>query len=213
MRIPFVALGAAACLALAGCSTPKETPKKEPPAAKAVAVPEVFKVNLDTSKGLIVIEVHRAWSPHGSDQFHTLVDTGFYDDNRFFRVARNFVVQFGINGDPRVNRLWASSRLPDDPVKQSNTRGAVTYAANGPNTRTTQLFINLKDNKSLDKQGFAPIGMVVSGMDVVERFYGSYGDMAPLGPGPDPTLIETQGNDYLAEKFSRLDFIRKATLQ
>jgi peptidyl-prolyl cis-trans isomerase A (cyclophilin A) len=141
------------------------------------------------------------------------VKTGFYDGNRFFRVVRNFVVQFGISGDPQLNRLWASANLPDDPVKQSNVKGTLTYAQLGPNSRTTQLFINLKDNKSLDRQGFAPIGKVISAMDTVERLYSSYGEMAPRGQGPDPSQIEVQGNTYLADHFARLDYIHKATIQ
>ena len=140
--------------------------------------------------------------------------TGFYDGARFFRVVRGFVVQFGINGDPQTNALWANGMLPDDPVKQHNVKGTVTYAMRGPNTRTTQLFINLADNrKSLDGQGFAPIGKVVDGMAVVESLYGFYGDMPPAGQGPDPNRIQQQGNDYLETHFPRLDFIKKATAQ
>jgi peptidyl-prolyl cis-trans isomerase A (cyclophilin A) len=173
----------------------------------------VYRAAFETTKGTVVIEVHKSWAPYGADQFHSLVFSGFYNGCRVFRVARNYVVQFGISGDPSANRLWSGVKLPDDRVKQSNARGTVTFAKSGPNTRTTQIFINLKDNKTLDKQGFAPIGAVVEGMDVVERFYGSYGDMKPLGPGPDPALIETQGEDYLAQNFSRLDIVRKATLR
>jgi peptidyl-prolyl cis-trans isomerase A (cyclophilin A) len=128
-------------------------------------------------------------------------------------VVRNFVVQFGISGDPQLNRLWANTNLPDDPVKQSNVKGTLTYAHLGPNSRSTQLFINLKDNKALDKQGFAPIGKVISGMDTVERLYSSYGEMAPRGQGPDPSEIEVQGNAYLENHFARLDYINKATIQ
>jgi len=142
------------------------------------------------------------------------VKTGFYDGNRFFRYVRNFIVQFGINGDPKVNRLWSNANLPDDPVKQSNATGTVVYATSGPNTRSTQLFINLRNNAALDKQGFAPFGKVVAGMDVVEILYSSYGDMPAMGgQGPDPSKIETQGNDYLANNFARLDYIKKATIE
>jgi peptidyl-prolyl cis-trans isomerase A (cyclophilin A) len=209
---------AVAALLLAGCSSPNETKnaKKELTAtapAKKEAAPDVFTVTLDTSKGPVAIEMHRDWAPIGVDHFYTLVKTGFYDGDRFFRVVRNFVVQFGINGNSATNRLWSNANLPDDPVKESNVRGTLTYAISGPNTRSTQVFINLRNNKALDKDGFAPIGKVTSGMDVVDSFYNSYGDMPPAGNGPDPTLIEQQGNDYLASRFPRLDYIKKATIQ
>jgi len=209
-----MALGAPLCLMLVACSTPDQTKKAEAPAAaKEERVPDVFQVNLDTSKGPVLIDVHRDWAPRGAYHFYALVRTGFYDGNRFFRVVRFFVVQFGINGDPQLNRLWANANLPDDPVKQSNVKGTLTYAHLGPNSRSTQLFINLKDNKALDKQGFAPIGKVISGMDTVERFYSSYGEMAPRGQGPDPSQIEVQGNAYLENNFARLDYIKKAAIQ
>ena len=209
-----IALGAPLCLMLLACSPPNQGKKAEPPAAaKDEPPPDVFRVNLATSKGPVEIEVRRAWAPRGADHFYELVKTGFYDGNRFFRVVRNFVVQFGISGDPQLNRLWANANLPDDPVKQSNVTGTLTYAHLGPNSRSTQLFINLKDNKTLDKQGFAPIGKVISGMATVERLYSSYGEMAPRGQGPDPSRIEVEGNAYLEDHFARLDFINKATIQ
>jgi peptidyl-prolyl cis-trans isomerase A (cyclophilin A) len=170
-------------------------------------------VNFDTSKGPIIVEVHRDWAPIGVDHFYTLVKTGFYNDVRFHRVARNFVVQFGINGNPQMNRLWSTAEVPDDPVKEHNRKGTLTYATRGPNTRTTQLFFNLKNNLPLDADGFAPIGVVTSGMNVVEGLYDSYGDMPPRGQGPDPMQIETQGNEYLLSHFPRLDFIKKAVIQ
>ncbi|HYW45764.1 MAG TPA: peptidylprolyl isomerase [Bryobacteraceae bacterium] len=214
-RASAVVLNAAACLALAGCSPTEMTKNPEPaPAPKNEQAPDVFRAHLDTSKGVVVIEVHRDWAPRGADHFYSLVKTGFYDGNRFFRYVRNFIVQFGINGDPKVNRLWSNANLPDDPVKQSNATGTVVYATSGPNTRSTQLFINLRNNAALDKQGFAPFGKVVAGMDVVEILYSSYGDMPAMGgQGPDPSKIETQGNDYLANNFARLDYIKKATIE
>jgi peptidyl-prolyl cis-trans isomerase A (cyclophilin A) len=209
-----VAFGAVACLLSMACSPPSQTRKAEAPAAaKNEPPPDVFRVNLDTSKGPVAIEVRRAWAPRGADHFYELVKTGFYDGNRFFRVVRNFVVQFGISGDPQLNRLWANANLPDDPVKQSNVTGTLTYAHLGPNSRSTQLFINLKDNKTLDKQGFAPIGKVISGMATVERLYSSYGEIAPRGQGPDPSRIEVEGNAYLENHFARLDYINKAAVQ
>jgi peptidyl-prolyl cis-trans isomerase A (cyclophilin A) len=220
-RIPYVLVAAAVVLALAGCSSEpakkEETaaPAKEAPAAKKEQAPDVFKVNLDTTKGPVIIEVHRDWAPVGADHFYSLVKMGFYDGDRFFRYVRNFIVQFGINGDPKVNRVWANANLLDDPVKQTNARGTVVYATAGPNTRATQLFINLRDNAaSLDRQGFAPFGKVVEGMDVVDSLYSSYGEMAAMGgQGPDPGQIETQGNEYLESKFPRLDYIKKAKIE
>jgi len=215
-RLFPLAMSAAACLALIGCSSSDDRKKAERPAALPAnePVPDVFHVKLDTSKGLIDIEVHRDWAPAGAAHFFQLAKSGFYDGARFFRVVRGFVVQFGINGDPQTNAMWANASLPDDPVKQHNVTGTVTYAMRGPTTRNTQLFINLADNrKSLDSQGFAPIGKVVDGMPVVLDLYGFYGDMPPRGQGPDPNRIQQQGNDYLDTHFPRLDFIKKATVQ
>jgi peptidyl-prolyl cis-trans isomerase A (cyclophilin A) len=207
-------IAAAACLALGACSSPPpEEPKKAAAAPKKETAPDIFVVHLDTSKGPVEIEVHRDWAPIGADHFYTLVKLGFYDGTRFFRVVRNYVVQFGINGDPKNNRLWSSFTLADDPVKQRNRKGTLTYAMRGPHSRSTQLFINLKDNLALDKDGFAPIGKVTGGMDVVESFYNSYGDMPPRGQGPDATQIEIHGNEYLQNRFPRLDYIRKAVIQ
>jgi len=169
-------------------------------------------VNLDTSKGAVEVEVHRDWAPIGVDHFYALVKLGYYNDNRFFRVTRNYA-QFGINGDPKVNGLWSMAFMPDDPVKQSNVKGTLTYAHLGANNRTTQLFFNLRDNKDLDKAGFAPIGKITTGMHVVEGLYSSYGDMPPRGQGPDPSKIETQGNAYLESRFPRLDFIQRAAIR
>jgi peptidyl-prolyl cis-trans isomerase A (cyclophilin A) len=220
-RLSAIALCAAAALALTGCSSSNEPPKTEetkkevaPAPPKKEQAPDLYHVNLDTSKGPIVIEVHRDWAPIGADHLYALVKTGFYDGDRFYRYVRNFIVQWGINGDPKTNRLWANANLPDDPVKWSNVKGTVTYATAGPNTRSTQLFINLRNNAALDAQGFAPIGKVSSGMDVVERLYSSYGDMPDMGgQGPDPGKIETQGNEYLEAHFPRLDYIKKATIE
>jgi peptidyl-prolyl cis-trans isomerase A (cyclophilin A) len=199
------------CLALTGCG-PSEEPKKAETPRQDVPAPDVFKVNLDTSKGAVAIEVHKDWAPIGAQHLFELVNRGYYDGDRFFRVTRAYV-QFGVNGDPKVSSMWSSANLRDDPVKEHNVKGAVSYAKIGPNSRTTQLFINMRDNKDLDKQGFAPIGTVVAGMDVVESFYSAYGDMPPRGQGPDPTKIETQGNAYLDSRFPRLDFVKKATIQ
>jgi peptidyl-prolyl cis-trans isomerase A (cyclophilin A) len=199
---------------LIGCSSPDDSKKATAPkpAAKVEKTPDVFQAVFDTSKGKVVIEVHRDWAPIGADHFFSLIQTGYYDGVRFFRVTHAYV-QFGISGDPATNGLWSTARLPDDKVKQSNVRGTLSFAHLGANSRTTQLFFNMKNNKDLDKQGFAPIGKVIEGMEVVERFYSSYGEMAPRGQGPDPSKIEVQGNGYLDAKFPRLDFINKATIR
>jgi len=202
---------AAALLALAGCSSSDE-PKKEAAPPKVEKAPDVFQLNLDTSKGAIVVEIHKDWAPNGVDHLFDLVKSGYFDGNRFFRVTQRYA-QFGINGDPKLSGLWSNAFLPDDPVKQSNVKGTLTYAHLGANNRTTQLFFNLKDNKDLDKEGFAPVGKVVSGMEAVESLYSSYGDMPPRGQGPDPTKIQQQGNSYLESRFPRLDYVKKATIQ
>ncbi len=213
-RIWWLAVSAVVTLALGGCSSPDESKKAAAPkpALKAEKTPDVFQAVFDTSRGQVVIEVHRDWAPVGVDHFYWLIKTGFYDGVRFFRVTRNYV-QFGINGDATTNGLWSTARLPDDKVKQSNVKGTLSFAHLGANSRTTQLFFNMKNNKDLDKQGFAPLGKVIAGMDVVERLYSAYGEVAPRGQGPDPTKIEVQGHTYLDSKFPRLDYIKKATIQ
>jgi peptidyl-prolyl cis-trans isomerase A (cyclophilin A) len=175
--------------------------------------PAVYKAKFDTSKGTFVIEVHRDWAPNGADRFYNLVKNGFYNDARFFRVINGFMVQFGISGNPDLSALWREATIPDDPVKQSNTRGMVSFATAGPNTRTTQVFINFGDNSALDGQGFAPFGQVASGMNVVDSIYGGYGEGAPRGRGPDQGRIQTEGNAYLVEAYPKLDYIKKATIE
>jgi peptidyl-prolyl cis-trans isomerase A (cyclophilin A) len=139
--------------------------------APGAPVPAVFRVRVETSAGAFVIEAHRDWAPQGVDRFHELVQAGYFDDSRFFRVVPGFIAQFGIAGDPKVASVWRSRTIPDDPVVQRNQRGFLSYAMNGPDTRSTQIFINLADNSRLDAQGFAPIGQVVEGMEVVEKLY------------------------------------------
>ncbi len=188
--------------------TPEPPP---PPAAPAtVTAPDNFRVRVETSRGSLVIELHRDWAPMGVDRFFQLVEEGFYDDARFFRVLPGFVAQFGMNGDPAVTAAWSNRALQDDPVTQSNKRGTVTFATSGPNSRTTQLFINLADNAALDGRGFAPIGEVVEGMSVVDAFYSGYGEGAPRGAGPDQGEIRRSGNEYLKRDFPKLDFIKTA---
>lgn len=174
--------------------------------------PATFHVKFHTSKGDFIVLVQRDWAPRGADRFYNLVVNGYYDQVRFFRVVDNFVAQFGLHGDPRVNAAWRTQTIPDDPVVKSNTRGTITFATAGPNTRTTQLFINYSDNNQLDTMGFAPFGIVVQGMDVVDAFYSGYGEGAPRGRGPDQQRIHAQGNAYLNAKFPELDYIITARL-
>ena len=186
---------------------------KPDPAAIATPAPDSFRVAVETSKGNLTIMAHRDWAPHGVDRFYHLVQLGYFDDARFFRVLSGFMAQFGMNGDPRVNAAWQPLLLQDDPVKQNNTRGRVTFAAGSdPNTRSTQLFINYADNRNLDGMGFAPIGEVIDGMSVADSLYAEYGEGAPNGPGPDQGRIATEGNKYLNQNFPKLDFIRRARI-
>jgi len=182
------------------------------PAALTEQAPATFNANFDTSKGLFVITVHRDWAPNGADRFYNLVKNGFYDDVRFFRVIDGFMAQFGIHGNPAVASAWRNAQIKDDPVKQSNKRGYVVFATAGPNTRTTQLFINFGDNAALDKQGFSPFGEVTKGMDVVDKIYNGYGEGAPRGKGPDQGRTQAEGNAYLTKDFPKLDYIKTATI-
>lgn len=208
--IPLLAAIALAAV-LAGCGGgSKEAPREAP--AQAAPVPDAYNVGLDTSEGAVVIHVVKVWAPEGAERFYRLIEQRYYDGARFFRVVPDFVAQFGIAGDPAVSMRWRSMTIADDPVKESNRRGTITFATSGPNTRTTQVFFNLKDNSFLDSQGFAPFGTVTTGMDVVDRFYAGYRDGPPRGRGPDQALIEAQGNEYLLKEFPRLDYIRAARI-
>ena len=174
--------------------------------------PATFKAKFATTKGDFVVEVTRAWAPLGADRFYNLVKNHFYDGAAFFRVLPGFVAQFGLSPRPEVSRVWASATIKDDPVTQSNLQGYLTFATAGPNTRTTQLFINLADNKALDRMGFAPFGKVIEGMDVVQNFYSGYGEGAPRGNGPDQGRITNEGKAYLDKSFPRLDSIKTAEI-
>lgn len=200
-----------AILVLAACGPAPER-KQEAPKKRAVrTMPDVYKVRFATTKGPFVVEVHKQWAPLGAERFWRLVDLGFFDKSRVFRVKRNFVVQFGVSPDPRTNAVFNSLAIKDDPVKQSNKKGMMSFATSGPGTRRTQVFVNLSDNTTLDKQGFAPFAKVVEGMDtVVDAFYSGYGDMPPRGMGPDPSKLAVEGDSYAESKFPRLDTIFKA---
>jgi peptidyl-prolyl cis-trans isomerase A (cyclophilin A) len=172
------------------------------PASLRAKAPDTYRVQFTTTKGNIVIEIHRDWAPLGADRFYNLVRAGFFTDASFFRVVPNFMVQFGLTGNPAVNKAWENTNFRDDPVKESNKRGYITFAKTGaPNSRSTQLFINYKDNAFLDSQGFAPFGTVVDGMDVVDKINPSYGER------PDQGRITTEGKAYLDKNFPQLDRI------
>ncbi len=188
----------------AGVATGKE--KLMNPAALNETAPATYKARFETTKGVFVIEVTRAWAPVGADRFYNLVKNGYYNNCRFFRVVSGFMVQFGINGDPSLNTVWRQARIPDDKVKQSNRRSYITFATSGPNSRTTQVFINFGDNGGLDGQGFAPFGKVVEGMKVVDSIYSGYGE------SPNQGSIQMQGNAYLEKSFPKLDYVKTATI-
>ena len=175
--------------------------------------PENYDVRFLTTKGPFVVEVHRAWAPLGADRFYNLVKFGFYTNASFFRVLPGFVVQFGISARPAIAKAWNDAKIEDDPVTQSNLRGTLTFATSGPNTRTTQVFINLADNPRLDQMGFAPFGKVVEGMAVVDSFYSGYGEGAPQGNGPDQGRITNEGKSYLDKEFPKLDSIKSALIE
>ena len=180
---------------------------KNPGALKERA-PNKFTAKFDTTAGVFVVEVTADWSPNGADRFYNLVKNGFYDGARFFRVVPGFMVQFGINGDPAIQKNWEHATILDEKVKQPNARGTITFAKSAaPNSRTTQVFINFKDNSSLNSQGFSPFGKVISGMEVVDKIYSAYGEK------PNQGRIQAEGNAYLSKEFPKLDYIKKATIE
>jgi peptidyl-prolyl cis-trans isomerase A (cyclophilin A) len=183
------------------------------PALATARAPDVFTAQFTTTKGDFFVEARRAWAPNGADRFYNLVKLGVYDDTRFFRAVRDFMVQFGIPGDPQVAAQWEHQQIPDDPVTQSNMRGYVTFAQTGqPNSRTTQIFILFANHTSLDSGGFSPFGKVTKGMEVVDSLYKGYGEGAPSGQGPAQDRIQTEGNAYLDQDFPKLDRILQARI-
>ena len=179
--------------------------------AATARAPAIYRVQFETSKGSFIVQVTRAWAPRGADRFFELVRGGFFDDSRFFRVRSGFIAQFGIAGNPKRNARWTP--IADDPVTQSNARGTIAFAMTGPNTRLTQLYINLADNRRLDADGFAPIGRVVEGMDVVDKLYGGYGEESGGGMrgGKQEPLLRG-GNEYLDAHYPKLDRIIRASV-
>jgi peptidyl-prolyl cis-trans isomerase A (cyclophilin A) len=200
-------LGTIACGGEAEPPEAENNPLMNPDAFDDTA-PAEFRASFETSAGTFVVQVHREWAPEGADRFYNLVQSGYFDDTRFFRVIEGFMAQFGMNADPYVTAAWSQRPILDDSVTQSNERGRLTFAATGqPNSRTTQVFINLVDNPQLDGMGFAPIGEVVEGMDVVDALYSGYGEAAPRGQGPLQQNIRARGNEYLEESFPELDYV------
>jgi cyclophilin family peptidyl-prolyl cis-trans isomerase len=219
-------LGAAlACTALA-CSTSRPRSTELSPSERRAALmqpehahwrrpaPERFTVAIETTKGTFVLALERALAPKGVDRFHQLVSAGFFDDSRFYRIVPGFIAQFGLPGDPTVTPLWKDRAIEDDSVRASNVRGTIAFAMNGPNTRTTQLFISLADNSRLDAQGFSPLGRVVDGMDVVDRLYGGYGENAGGGirAGRQGRMM-SEGNAHLDRDYPQLDRLIRATVR
>ncbi len=188
-------------------------PAQVDPSLATARAPDVFRAAFATTRGTFVVEVHRDWAPHGADRFYNLVKLGFYDDTRFFRVIEGFMAQFGISGDPAITARWRAANIPDDPVKQSNVRGFVTFAQTSqPDSRSTQVFVNFGDNARLDGSRFAPFGQVVQGMRVLDALYSGYGEGRPQGSGPDQMRVEESGNAYLDEQFPKLDRVLSAHL-
>jgi peptidyl-prolyl cis-trans isomerase A (cyclophilin A) len=218
VRIP----ACAAALAISVVVAPARAPQNPTPAARTrpapvdlldpstltERAPDTYRAIFDTSVGIFVVKVTRAWAPHGADRFYNLVKAGFYDECRFFRVVKDFVAQWGIHGDPAVSAAWERATLPVDRAIVSNTRGRVTFAqGNLASSRATQVFINFKDNSRLDINSFAPIGEVVTSMVLVERLYHQYGE------GIDQGAILAGGNAWLVQAFPRLSYIKSAKIE
>lgn len=181
------------------------------PAPKTI-VPEVFRVKFETSQGDFIVEARRDWAPHGVDRFHELVGMRYFDEGRFYRVLPDFIAQFGLHRDFDVHAKWRNLFIVDDPTKEKNLRGTLAFAKSGPDTRATEMFINLADNPVLDDQYFVPFGKIVEGMDVPDKLYSGYGEMRPEGKYIDLGRAEGETNEYLAPRFPKLDYIKQARL-
>jgi peptidyl-prolyl cis-trans isomerase A (cyclophilin A) len=230
MKLPLLIVAVVVTLSACAGTTPAPqtaatpaAPVAAPAAAPAPAAllspetagelaPASFKVRFETTKGVFVVEVTRSWAAMGADRFYNLVKRGYYDDVAFFRVLHGFMAQTGIHGSPEVNAKWRVANIPDDVREKSNTRGRVTFATGGPNTRTTQIFFNYADNSRLDGMGFSPFGEVVEGMEVLDALFGGYGEGYPGGAGPDQGRVQAEGNAYLRREFPNLDYIKSARL-
>jgi peptidyl-prolyl cis-trans isomerase A (cyclophilin A) len=193
-------IAAVLALLLTACSAPKK-----------VVVPEVFRVRFETSQGDFIVEATRAWAPHGVDRFHELVNMRYFDESRFYRVLPGFIAQFGVHKDFRVHDKWREYFIVDDPAgQQKNSRGTLAFAKSGPNTRATEIFINLADNAILDEDRFVPFARIVEGLAVADKLYSGYGEMRPEGKYIDPGRVEGEANEYLVPRFPKLDYIKQA---
>jgi len=181
---------------------------RKPP--RKIVVPEVFRVKFETSQGDFVVEARRDWAPHGVDRFHELLRKRYFDQGRFFRVLPGFIAQFGVHRDFDVHAIWSKLFIMDDPQREKNLRGTLAFAKAGPNTRATEIFINLADNAALDDEHFVPFARIIQGMDVVDRFYSGYGEMRPEGKWIDRGRVEEEANEYLVQRFPKLDYIKRA---
>lgn len=173
-------------------------------------MPAVYRVLFDTTQGSFIVEVRQDWAPKAAERFWKLVNSGFFNDSRFFRVRPDFIAQFGLAADPQETAMWNQSPIDDDPRKESNRKGTISFAQAGPRSRRTQVFVNLKDNSALDKDGFVPFGKVNEGLEVFAKLYAGYGEWDPPGRGPNVARIQTQGNGYLDAQYPRLDKILRA---
>jgi len=215
---PFVTTLICCTLLFAGTVFAEETAAAKPnpalldPSLATEKAPDLYRVKMETTAGDFIIEVHREWAPRGADRFYNLVKIGYFDDVAFFRVLASFMAQAGFHGNPAVSKVWLSARIKDDPVKQSNYPGTVTFATGGPNTRSAQFFINYGDNSYLDESGFAPFGKVVDGLESVKALYSGYGEGEPNGKGPGQGKLYRLGNEYLKAEFPELDYITRATI-
>ncbi len=178
--------------------------------APKVVVPDVFRVKFETSKGDFIVEVTRAWAPHGADRFHELIRMRYFDEARFFRVLKGSIAQFGVHRDFNVHATWRKLFIVDDPPQQKNLRGTLAFAKSGASTRSTEIFINLADNPVLDEQSFVPFGKIVEGIDVPDKFYAGYGEMRPEGKDIDGNRVEEETNEYLVQRFPKMDYIVRA---
>jgi peptidyl-prolyl cis-trans isomerase A (cyclophilin A) len=196
----FIVLAALAAATSTNCSKP----------APKVVVPEIYRVRFETSQGDFVVEAIRAWAPRGADRFHELIRMRYFDQGRFFRVLPGFIAQFGIHRDFKVHDVWRKLVIPDDPPQQKNLRGTLAFAKSGPDTRATEVFINLADNLILDEEHFVPFGRIVEGVEVIDKLYSGYGELRPEGKGPEASRVEEEANSYIVPRFPKLDYIKTA---
>ena len=209
-----LALYLAAVLMLASCGgdnapAPKKAASEKSPPASA-AMPDVWSALFDTSQGSFIVEVHKDWAPKGAERFWRLVNLGFFNDTRFYRVRPGFIAQFGLSGDPQTQSMLNAVAIDDDPPKKKNVKGTIAFAQAGPRSRRTQVFVNLKDNPVLDLSSFAPFGEIKEGYEVFAKLCSGYGEWEPPGRGPNPNRIQTEGNAYLDARFPKLDRIIRA---